>query len=210
MAKKLLNPRGYLSWTQIDMWRRNPERYVRQYMLGEANTLNNDGLRYGKKTSEALEGGSTDGDDLMDAVVALLPRYELREHEIRVPMKTQHGEVILLGKLDTFGLKPIRFREYKTGVTKWTQAKAQGHRQMHHYDTLCWLFHGKLADCWLDWAQTERILLHDGTTETRFTGNIQSFHVELGMKDVLEYMALVSRVAVEIDERYRLELKKLT
>lgn len=186
------------------MWMRSPERYVRQYMLAEANTLNNSGLRYGKKTSEALEGADTEGDDLMDAVVALLPRYELREHEIRVPMKTQHGEVILLGKLDTFGRSPVRFREYKTGRTKWTQAKAEKHKQIPHYGTLVWLFHGKLPDAWLDWAQTEEV---DG--EVRFTGHLESFHVELTMKDILQYMAIVSKVAIEIDTRYRQELARL-
>jgi len=204
--KQLINPRGYLSWTQVDMWCRSPERYVRQYMLGGANTLNNSGLAYGKRTSEALESGDTDGDELMDGVVSLLPRYKEREYEIKETLQTQHGDVVLLGKLDTFHWpKPIKFREYKTGRTKWTETKAVNHKQLHHYQTLCYLKYRSLAEIHLDWAETEEV---DG--EVRFTGHIQSFEVEITLQDVLEYMALVSRVAKEIDERYRKELKNLT
>lgn len=204
--KKLLNPRGYLSWTQVDMWLRSPDRYARRYFMGEED-FQNDAMELGKRTSTALESGEETGDALLDAVVALLPAYERREHEIRVPFKTTKGTVDLLGKLDTFGAEPPRFREYKTGRVPWTQARAEKHRQLHHYAALIWLFHGKLpSEVWLDWAETER----DEEGFLRFTGNLKSFHVELGLQDVLEYLSLVSRVAREIDAAYRKQIAALT
>lgn len=203
MKKKLLNPRGYLSWTQIDMWLRSPDRYVRRYMHGEEERANS-AMEFGKRTSDALESGAETGDLLLDTVVKLLPHYEKREHEIRVPFETPDGTVDLLGKLDTFGMKQgPRFREYKTGRVPWTQTKANKHRQLHHYDALIYLKHRKLAtEVWLDWAETE--WREDG--ELGFTGKMLAFHVELGMKDVLEYLSIAARAAREIDQRYRAEL----
>lgn len=204
MAKKLLNPRGYLSWTQVDMWLRSPDRYISNYMLGQGMDLNNSGLRFGKTASEALEGGET-ADEAMVALVALLPHYSKREHEIRATLKTPKGEVVLLGKLDTYDPKQPRFREYKTGRVKWTQAKADKYKQIPHYGALIYLEQAKIPDAWLDWAETEEV---DG--EVRLTGNIQSFHVKLTTQSILEYLALASRVAQEIDTEYRKQLKKLT
>lgn len=203
--KKLLNPRGYLSWTQVDMWERSPERYIRQYVHGAAG-FENSGMTFGKEVSQALENGAESDDTLMEALVAILPRYQLPEHEIRAILKTPYGNVELLGKLDTFGRDPIRFREYKTGRVPWTQAKANKHRQLLHYAALVYLLHGKLpTEVWLDWAETEEV---DG--EVRLTGKILSFHVKIDLRDVLEYLADVCRVAREIDEMYRKEIDKLT
>lgn len=202
--KKLLLPRGYLSWTQVDMWLRSPERYARRYFENE-DGYENEAMAYGKRTSEALEKGGETGDDIMDAVVALLPKYDVAEHQIEAPWETPKGIFTLLGKLDTFGTEPPRFREYKTGIVPWTRRKAEKHRQLHHYAALIWLFHKKLpSDAWLDWAQTER------TPEgIQFTGKIESFRVEIGTKEVLEYLALAGRVAQEIDEAYRSYLAKM-
>lgn len=202
---KLLNPRGYLSWTQIDMWMRNKDRYIANYMLGQGLDLNNSGLRFGKTASDALEGGETT-DGAMEALVALLPHYSKREHEIRATLKTSKGTVVLLGKLDTYDPKAPRFREYKTGRVKWTQARADRHKQLPHYGALIYLDTGKLpTETWLDWAETA-----EDDDEVRLTGKIQSFHVALTMQSILEYLALASRVAQEIDAEYRKQLKNLT
>lgn len=164
-------------------------------------------MEFGSKVSKALEEGKDTGDALVDAVVALLPAYSLREHEIRVTLKTPSGTVDLLGRLDTFDPVAPRFREYKTGRTQWDQNKAKKHRQMPHYGTLVYLKYSKLpTEAWLDWAETEL----DDNGDVRFTGNLKSFHVKLGMQEILEYMALVSKVATEIDGAYRAELQKLS
>lgn len=205
MKKKLLNPRGYLSWTQIDMWLRSPDRYIRQYIHGDSG-INNAAMRFGSRTSSALETGEETGDTLLDTVVALLPHYEKREHEIRVPFETPAGTVDLLGKLDTFGMKKgPRFREYKTGRVPWTQSKANKHKQMPHYGSLIYLKHGVVpTEAWLDWAETE---WEDG--ELCFTGKMQAFPVKLDLNDILQYLAIASRVAREIDAAYRAELLKM-
>lgn len=206
MKKKLLNPRGYLSWTQIDMWLRSPDRYVARYMHGEEDRVNA-AMEFGKKTSEALESGADTGDMLLDTVVAMLPHYEKREHKIRVPFITPAGEVDLLGQLDTFGMKKgPRFREYKTGRVPWTQARANKHKQMPHYGALIYLKHGKVpTEAHLDWAETE----YDEAGDLCFTGKMLTFHVNLTLQGILEYLTVASRVAQEIDAAYRAEMKKM-
>lgn len=199
---KLLNPRGYLSHTQVDMWLKSPVRYARRYFDNQ-DDFENDAMRLGKITSNALEHGDAQDDEVLQAIISLLPAYKVREHEIKAPLDTPYGEVILLGKLDTW--EPGRFREYKTGVVPWTQNKANKHGQMWHYGTLIYLTEKILPEAHLDWIQTER----DENGELRFTGQITPFEVNITLQGVVEYMALVSRVAKEIDTEYRKRLKAL-
>lgn len=203
--KKLLNPRGYLSWTQIDLWLRKPDTYVERYMFGGEDVRTNR-MDFGSKAATALENGEETDDELLNMLVALLPKYPKREYEIRVPFKTKGGTVDLLGKLDQFRPKPLAFRETKTGVVKWTEGRAKKHRQLDHYTALIWLKHGKIPDeIYLDWAETR-----DDDGIVSLTGKVETFPIKKTMTDVLSYLALVSRVAAEIDARYRKELAKIS
>lgn len=182
------------------MWMRSPDRYTERYMLGGSD-MSNAAMEFGKKTSDALENGAETGDMMLDTVVAMLPHYEKREYDIRAPFETTDGIVDLLGKLDTFGIKKgPRFREYKTGRVPWTQSRAEKHRQMQHYGTLIYLKFGVLpTEAYLDWAQTE----WGEDNELCFTGKILTFPVVVKLQDILQYLAIVSRVAREIDAAYR-------
>lgn len=204
-TKKLLNPRGYLSWSQIDLWQRNRERYVAKYFSGQDTEIRNSGLAFGKEVSEALENGEAK-DVETEALLSLLPHYEAREYEARATLLTAAGSVELFGKIDTFGEKPLRFREYKTGRVAWTQGRADKHGQIRHYATMLYLAHGRMpTEAWLDWAETE-----ERAGEVTLTGKIRSFKVAIGMGTILEHMGLIGRVAREVDEAYRQHLKDLT
>lgn len=203
--KKLLSPRGYLSWTQINLWQRSPDLYVERYIYGDKEEKNVR-MDFGSKTALALENGEETDDEILNALVNLLPKYPKPEHEIRTPFKTNDGTVDLLGKIDSFDPATLRFREYKTGTTIWTPGKAQKHRQLDHYAALIWLEHKKLPPTiHLDWAQTEiwndRVVL---------TGQVRTFEVKKTLADVLKYLAETAKVAREIDAVYRAEMKKMT
>lgn len=205
MAKKLLNPRGYLSWTQISMWLQSPEKYVRHYIHGEAE-FKNSAMDFGSKTALALETGDQSDDELINALVAMIPRYKSPEHEIRAPFKTKNGEVDLLGKLDSFCPDTYSIMEYKTGRNGWTQRKAETHKQLDHYNALVWLKHKIIPPkSELIWAETEQ-----GENGIILTGHVETFEVTKSLSEILEYLAIVARVAREIDARYKEELKKLT
>ena len=198
--KKLINPRGYLSWTQISLWLRSPELYKRHYFYGE-DEYKNERMDFGSKVSTALETGEESDDVLVNMLITLLPKYSVPECEIQVPFMTPYGEVVLLGKMDTYRPEPVAFREYKTGTTKWTQKMAEGHKQLDHYTAILWLLSKKIPQCHLDWAETK---VEDGVVT--LAGPIKSFEVKKTVKSILQYLAIAGRVAKEIDEAYRKEL----
>lgn len=198
--KELLTPRGYLSATAIEMWITNRPKYEDRYFRGnDEETFENPFMVFGKKVATALETGEKTGDEVTDMVISSIPRYKNIEHEIMVPFRTKNGTVNLLGKLDTFEEKPLHFREYKTGKVKWTMFRAVNARQSLHYDLLIWLkYHEMASERHLDWFETKL-----AGKEIQFTGKVEHFQVARSFANVLSYMALVSRVAKEIDEAYR-------
>ena len=199
---KLTNPRGYLSYTQISEWLRSPKTYTKNYIYGEQRNIDNAYLRQGKLLADFIEHGG-DTDELTELVAAMLPRYDQVEYGIEVNFKTPKGDVVLLGKIDTFNSSTLAFREYKTGKVPWTQTRADKHLQLLHYAALVWLKTKKLPPAiHLDWAETEP----DGNGEAIFTGNIKSFAVKIDLRMVLEYLNTASRVANEIHMAYQAAL----
>ena len=203
--KRLLLPRGYLSPSQIDLWLRDPDRYVRQYMFG-GEEVKNARMDFGSKVALAEENGEETDDELVNMLVAILPKYPLREHTIRAPFKTKDGVVELLGKMDKFDDVLVALRDTKTGTAKWTQGRADKHGQLRFYGAVVWLKHKKIPTIHLDWAETK--VEEDGSIS--LTGKISTFEVKLTLADILEYLAVVARVAREIDARYREEMRQLT
>ena len=67
---KLINPRGYLSWTQVSLWVRSPEKYVSQYMHGEEG-FHNSGMEYGSRVSHALVSGEQDEDEMINMLTII-------------------------------------------------------------------------------------------------------------------------------------------
>lgn len=204
--KELLNPRGYLSHTQIEMWRTNRPKYEATYFRGEEDRFENDFMGFGKQVADALETGKNTGDEISDMVISSMTKYAVMEHEIKVPFKTKYGYVQLLGKLDTFEDKPsLHFRETKTGAKPWTQYRSQMSNQVLHYDLLVYLKYGVIAkERHLDWYETER-----SGDLVRFTGKMHKFEVRRRLGDLLVYMGTVGKVAKEIDTAYKKHLAQI-
>lgn len=197
MKKRIIQlPRGYLSYSQIQLWKNDPERYKGIYFDGreELRTSNN-AMDYGKVVANALEKGEDTGDLLTDSAMLLLPKYDLADQEVRVELRTKDGWIPLLGRIDTRDSKSWAFREYKTGKHPWTQSKAQNHPQMHFYAMLVYLASFKqLNEAHLDWIETEEV---DGITKP--TGRIESFKVNFTLTSILKEMAATSRIAKDIE-----------
>ncbi len=202
--KKLQNPRGYLSYTQIDLWKRSPKLYVERYIHGQAEEASAS-MDFGSKAALALETGEDCDDELVNMLATILPKYGSMEHEMRATLETRDGSVVLLGKLDTFDPETLSFREYKTGRNAWTQHRCDNHFQLQHYAALIWLKHRKLPPkVHLDWAETELV-----NGQVALTGNIKTFEVKLKLADVLSYLSLAAKVARQIDDIYTEEIKNL-
>lgn len=198
MAKKKIIqlPRGYLSFSQVSLWQSSRERYKKLYFDGDQSySLSNPGLTYGSIVAEALEHGKETGDLLTDTAMELLTKYDTRDVEIQAEFKTKYGYITILGKPDMLDSETFAFREVKTGKVKWTQKKAEKWLQLRFYATLIYLKHGVIPPTvFLDWIET---FVDDGVTKP--TGHIETFEVEISMKDVLETLTLISRVAKAIE-----------
>lgn len=197
MKKKIIQlPKGYLSCSQITLWQSDPQRYKEIYFEGRDEfRISNPGMEYGKIVATALEAGLETDDLLTDTAMSLLVKYDIADKEIVTSFKTKDGEIGVLGRPDTLNSMTHAFREYKTGKIKWTANKAQNHFQMKFYAMLIYLKFGTvLHEAHLDWIQTEKT-----DAGIKPTGHVETFKVIFTMNDILNTMALTSKIAKEIE-----------
>jgi len=50
----ILLPKGYLSWSQCEIWEKSPERYKKEYFT-DGSKLDTDALRFGKFIASSIE-----------------------------------------------------------------------------------------------------------------------------------------------------------
>ena len=194
--RKLQLPKGYLSYSQIQLWKSDKKRYIELYFNNRTELrMSNAGMEYGKVVAEALEKEENTGDLMTDSAMLLLTKYDVRDQEIATEIKTKECIVPVIGRPDTLDSLTKAFREYKTGKGKWTQNKAQNHPQMRFYAMLIYLKYGKLTkEAWLDWIETEKT---EGGIKP--TGRVESFHVEISMSDILDTIKETVNVGKEIE-----------
>lgn len=200
MKKKILQlPKLHISYSQIQLWKSNKDRYRKLYYdNNSAYKLNNTGLDYGKVVADALEKGIETGDLLTDAAMLLLPKYDVADKEILVEIKTKDGSFCVLGRPDSMNSITNEFYEFKTGKGAWTQNKAQKHPQMVFYGMLIYLKYKVVLDhAHLVWLETMDTI--DGVKPT---GHVESFRVTFTLLDILNCIAETTKVAKEIEIDY--------
>jgi predicted RecB family nuclease len=192
-------PKGYLSYSQVQLWLHDKARYKALYFDNRDDMrIENSGMVYGKQVAEALENEVETGDLLTDAAMLLLPKYDIRDKEIYTILTTKQGEIPLLGRPDMMDSVSKSFYEIKTGKVAWTQNKADKHLQLPFYAMIIYLTHKVIPSAVsLVWIETQ-----DTDEGIKPTGKVESFPVKIGMKEILECMALTSKVAMEIEQAY--------
>lgn len=206
-----MTPRPYLSYTQKRLWKQNPDRYVEEYLYGKAK-VDTAEMKFGKVVADALEHDEETGDIEIDAVIELIPKFELMDQPTNVLLKLdKKNHVPLHGRMDTRKADYSAFKEYKTGryspdgKPAWTQAKVDSDKQITFYAVMAYLESKKICeDIELVWAVTD-VSPHDGQTII-FTGEIKRFRTRRSMHQVVEEMADMSNVWKQINERCAKEL----
>lgn len=198
MKSTIRLPRPHLSWSQIDLWNHSRNEYIQRYFYGK-ESFTNDAMVYGKKFAEALETGETDGDEVMKLATIAIPRYTISEYRLQATLKTDGGDIPLLGFIDTAYDPPSDgIREYKTGKVPWSQKRVDKHGQLTLYALMIYLNEKKLPrSMHLDWLETEE---RDG--EISVTGNIRSFETSRAYGDIIEMTTIIKRTAAEITAAY--------
>ncbi len=187
-----------LSWSGYSLFKQNKDLFVRKYILNEDIDFTNDGIVYGKFISEILEGKIHSDDPTVQLLKSMIPKYDSPEHKLNAVLNTDYGDIPLMGKVDSYDKQTHRFREYKTGRTKWTQKTADKHGQIKFYGLMIWLNTGIMPEAYLDWIETEK-----NNGQVQLTGLITSFKVELTLGDITEFSNEISRVAQEISAIYK-------
>ncbi len=212
--KKLIPlPRGYLSYSQWDLWKRDRKRYIDNYILGDRREINNSGLQFGKVFAEAANRGF-DADPVIDLLLRSVSGFGkegVSEYSLKPVL---FDEVPLLGQIDRFLPASLRFEEYKTGRVPWTQAKAQKHGQMRFYSTMIWCEHKAFSEYNdLIWIPTEEVPVYNeiGSIvrfEVRPTGEIKPFTVYTPLAEILDMAGDIRKVAHEISEVFLSEVNR--
>jgi hypothetical protein len=188
-------PRPYLSWSQMNLFERDPAAYVAQYIYGK-NEQTSAAMVFGKQIAKGLETKSTN-DAEVELLRSRLPKFPKQEYEIKVAFE----EIPLLAKLDLFSPWRMQIGELKTGRYPWTQSRVNEHGQLKFYALAAWLKYKRVPKIELYWAPTEW-----RSNKLCLTGEIQTFQAEFSAPELLRFGVRLSQVWAAIqqvaDEHY--------
>ena len=171
------SPKGHLSWSQMNLWEKDPNLYYQVYCEGIEN-FRSKYLELGKRMATTLENGkSDDGDPMLELMAVYMPSYPAKEFEIKVNFEG----IPIVGKLDGFNKETLTIGEYKSGK-HWTQSMADETGQLTMYALLVWLKYKKLPNkILLHWARTDE----DMEGNLVLTGEIKTFQTQRSLKDLI-------------------------
>ena len=199
MTKSKYNlPRSYISWSQYYSWNTSPRNYARRYFEGEAGFENAE-MRFGKEFADCVEKGIQSENETINLTATIIPRFQKAGVRLDVKLNTIKGVVDLMGYTDTHNNNLSKFKEYKTGVMPWTQAKVDAFKQITFYATMMFLLKNKIpTDIELIWLPTEK----SKHGVINFTGDMHVFKTERTMQQILEMMKAIQHTARDISTAY--------
>ena len=202
---KYILPKTHLSWSAINTWNTNPERFRREYFEG-GEKLNTKYLKFGSGIAKLIEQGKH------KEILPDLPTYEVPEFEMRCEV----GDVPMLGYIDSYDPWNNVFYEFKTGKIPWTQEKVQKHDQLLVYAVMLKHSVGEAPKyCDLVWIETEDYnpqqmdFWRDEEPRIHVTGKIKVFHRVFHPKEIERMEQLIKQSAEEISEAYQSFIKEI-
>ncbi len=191
-----MTPRPYLSYTQLTLLERSPEKYKEIYINGGTG-FTNTGMEFGSKVAEALEDGEATGDPELDFVLSAFPAYELKEEEIHADLVDHRKKIPLIAKLDSVSTDYDKVLEYKTGTTKWNQSKVDQSDQLTYYATVIYLKTNKIPKLKLVWLETEK--MEDGRIRI-LSQHLKEFETKRTTSDLLLMMIRMKKAWEKIQQ----------
>jgi len=202
-VKSLLLPRGYLSWSALDLFEKSEKDFINKYFYGEDNNRGNDFMTFGKEFALAKETGDCKGDEMLQFAVDSTPKLDSPEEKIYADLKTPYGAIRVLAIPDDFSERLGRVLEFKTGKTVWTKARVQKHGQLKFYSVAILEKYGINPEIELWWIQT----LFAGD-KVRPTGKIEKFQYQATPYDIKQMRDRIIKACLRIDKLYRIHLKQ--
>lgn len=205
---KLILPRTYLSWSQMNCFLTSPARFRKEY-FENGPRLTSKYLSFGKDVHKLIEDNKHK-DILPDLVV-----YDVRELEIRVDVQG----VPILAYIDSYDPTKNVFRDTKTGIVPWDKAKVIKLGQLPFYAVALKHKYGKVPEyCHLDWLQSKEGKKDDAEvvdfwrtneSELNLTGYMRSFQRDFDEREIEKMEELIVKTAEQISEAYQNFLKEI-
>lgn len=223
MENKIVLPKPHLSWSQLDIWEHNPERYKREY-FESGKKLDTRFLTFGKGIASMVEELCELQKTLGTKELALAELVKLHglDYDTETALRELETDgvsefkieciirgVPLLSYVDKYLPEINEFREYKTGKHAWTQAKVQKHGQLLFYAIGLRSLNGAMPDgCHLDWLETAESSGEDQdfwVTEKKLalTGKVKSFRRNFDERELDKMEERIEKAAHEISDAYR-------
>lgn len=182
-----------LSWSQISSFEYDPDQWYRRYFEKEEQ-YETEEMKFGKEIGERL---ASDPKFLPE-----VPRLSKFEHGFRVVF----DGITLVGYADSFCDKTNKkVIEYKTGVKKWDQKRADEHGQIDAYLLMHFIttkIKPEEVECQLVWLPTERREDGDFKVTIKLVEPVtpRIFKTKRTMADVLNFAARIKRVYKEMEK----------
>lgn len=192
-----LLPKGYLSWSALELWENNPREFAEVYFKNKRK-FETPEMAFGKKVHKALETKTCD-DKAIQTVIQIVTCYKNHEVECYTIWKSKYGDIPLYALIDNLEFESKDFKDFKTGKTPWDQKRADKHGQLAFYalvlESLTQRRPKKAGIVWLETTgQSEKI---------RLTGNVQEFHVEITEKHLEGIKKRILDACMGIDKAYK-------
>lgn len=205
-------PKPYLSYSQVDLWRKSPDRYRARYYRNEP-AFENTETAFGKGIHEQLE--NKDGKIGEHPILSTVMRYPIAEHAIEVEIEG----IPVFGKIDSYDPDLYAFIDFKTGHAKkngeppWDALAVRKHDQLPWYSMMIKAKEGKVNNlCHLIWIETvfkKKTMEFDGeileadVRELELTGRVESFERKIEEWERKRMKDLLIKTAYEIEEDYK-------
>jgi len=208
----MLTPKQYLSYSQMVAFEKSPENYADIYLRG-IRTITNQSMRFGSKMAEGLEDNEATGDPVLDAMMSRIPKFELMDKviessdgeivdyfdprtgktlKVRIPVLRSGGiRIPILARPDSAKADYLAFKEYKTGMHRWTQKAVDESSQITFYGTAAYLATGKVTK--------DIELVHVWTEKTEYgeiaaSGSIDIIKTQRNLAQILGMMVRMKKV----------------
>jgi len=190
--KKLLLPRGYLSYSAKTMWEKNPKQFIAHYFEGK-DKLDTKYLRFGKGMAEHWSQ--------RDLQPGQITELETRINICGVPV---------LSFIDYYDSNNHVFEEDKTGKIPWTNSKVQKHEQLPFYATVLKHRYGTMPkSCTLVWLETIEGCADDSDfwakaeKKLTLTGKEVRFVREFDEREITRMELSIIQTATQISDAYK-------
>jgi len=207
MENKLILPRGYLSWSQMNCYLTNPVRFRKEY-FENGPRLTSKYLSFGKDVHELIENNKHK-DILPDLVV-----YDVRELKVECDI----FGVPILAYIDSYDPIDNVFRDTKTGKIPWDKAKVIKLGQLLFYAVALKHKYGKVPEyCHLDWLQSKEgsndapvdDFWRTNENQLNLTGHMQSFQRNFYITEIEQMETKICETAIKISKDYQEFIKEI-